>query len=50
MQCILFYSYYDLVYIPVLAYKAVRCNPQSLAVFKYTYFLSKEWQAFLVIW
>jgi len=39
MQCILFYLYYDLVYIPVLGYKAVGCNLQSLAVFKYTYVL-----------
>jgi len=50
MQCILFYSYCDLVHIPVLGYKAVGCNPQSLTVFKYTYVLSKEWKTFLVIW
>lgn len=50
MQCILFYLYYDLVYIPVLGYKAVGCNLQFLTVSKYAYVLSKEWKTFLVIW
>jgi len=50
MHCILFYSYCDLVYISVLGYNAVGCNPQSITVFKYNYVHSKEWKTFFVIW